>query len=411
MRLPPFLCHSFATTFNPISQPSPKNIHPLPRTRGLVAKSPLALVVRIDMEVTTPPSRSKRSRVRRESIEDETPRPSRRRASKVESYAEESSDEDNIFVAPGPGALLDEVESQVAEEEEVRCVCGATKEDEGRRWVQCDRCDVWLHMDCMKLSPSEAREKDVLCNECSPYPGLGAAMSPAEQPGLPVRSASMNVTTTARRSKGERFNALSYYKHTNDFSVKGALKRVTFSPDSKHASENEDEDPDAYNPSNEEGSDGDDEEDYPREIDKVDYRNKFDDEDYANEFDDEDGSPLFVSPSPTPSTDLNGVQLAKRPRPPGVTDLGERIVQRWIAGGYAAEIDAENNAVDWGSDVSEIDIPEMSEGLDLMEKIAEQDLLIFSLKKKLEKRGERIASLKQQVMDLERENAMLKGME
>jgi hypothetical protein len=126
---------------------------------------------------------------------------------------------------------------------------------------------------------------------------------------------------------------------------------------------------------------------------------------------DKEDSTLFLSPSPGPNDISNGVKFAKHPRPPGVTDLGERIIREWIAGGYAAEIDAENNAVDWGSDVSEIDIPDMSEGANLLEKLAEQDRLIFSMKKRLERRGERIAGLKQQVKDLERENGMLKGLE
>jgi hypothetical protein len=243
------------------------------------------------------------------------------------------------------------------------------------------------------MSASEAKKKNVLCNQCSPYGAVGASVSPAEQPGLPVRTTSNNTNPKAGRSKGKILDVLSYYPRNNDFSVKRSTKRVTFSPDAKPASDSEDDDQDAYTPSNEEASDGDEEEDYP------------------NDFDEDEGPTLFLSPSPAPSNASNEIKLAKRPRPPGVTDLGERIVQKWIAGGYAAEIDAEDNAVDWGSDVSEVDIPDMSEGDDLLAKLAEQDRLIFSMKKRLEQRGERIKSLKQQVKDLERENWMLKGVE
>lgn len=353
------------------------------------------------MDVTSPPGRSKKARAREGSIEEGDLRwSSRRSATRVGTYAESSDDEeDNITVGPYPGALLNEVESEVAEESEteIRCVCGETEDDSERGFVACDTCGVWQHVDCVEYSEDEdeAPEKKFYCDRCSPYGAIGATMSATKQPGLPVRSASQNITPKPSVPKGKTFNASSYYPN-HDLSVKKSAKRVTFSPDSKAAPDSENDDPDNYVPSEDEVADGDDE------------------EDYANDFDD-NGSTLFISqsqsPSPSPNDTSIGFELAKHPRPPGVTDLGERIVRHWIAGGYAADIDAEYNEVEWGSDVSDIDIPDMSEGENLLEKIAEQDRLIFSFKKKLEKRGERIVSLKQQVHDLERENSMLKGME
>lgn len=53
-----------------------------------------------------------------------------------------------------------------AEEEDViRCICGMFR-DEGLM-IQCERCLVWQHCDCVK---ADTKAEKYLCERCSPRP-------------------------------------------------------------------------------------------------------------------------------------------------------------------------------------------------------------------------------------------------
>lgn len=328
----------------------------------------------------------------------------RRRAVTPINYGEQSDDsEDNIHV--GSSTLLDKVDagsepSDDESEADIRCVCqgtSVTEKETGRAFIQCDNCGVWQHMKCVGLPDDQyAAPETWYCKLCRPDNAAAPAMSPSSGGGMPVRSALASPNpTNGRVGSRKSFDPLSYYNRPRDLSVKDSSRRVSFSSEAKAPSDEDDED--GYHPPSED-SDGEE-----------------DGDDYVRELNDEE-STLFVqqheSMSPTPSAHSeNGEQfeLAKIPRKPDVTDLGQSIVRTWISGSYAEEIDASFANAGASSDTSSVDIPDMSEGVDLLEKLAEQDRVIFGLKKKLERRGGRIARLKREVEGLRRENALLKG--
>lgn len=345
------------------------------------------------MSAVTPPSNSRRRRTGLlvESSSEESIRSSRRVVPRVQSYAE-SEGSDNINV--GSSAPRDEVDSELSDgkaEGTVRCGCGQEEDDGERAFICCDRCGIWQHMECNGLDEDQdVKSMRWLCNECGPYAAVGAAMSPPQQTSSPPAA-------KGRPSKQKTLNVRSYYISSRDLSVKKPRNRVSFSSSAKPASsaeeeeEEEDDDDDGYEPSIEEISDGEDGDGYPGDLDEDDDRS-------------------LLNRTPTPANKASGkFTIAKTPRASGVTDLGEDIVRTWINGGYNAEIHNPTTEGDEGSDVSAIDIPDMSEGENLLVKLAEQDRLIFGMKARLERRGSRIGKLKREVRELRSENALLRG--
>ncbi|KAL2257262.1 hypothetical protein VTK26DRAFT_417 [Humicola hyalothermophila] len=62
-------------------------------------------------------------------------------------------------------------EPEEPEEEIIRCVCGATEQDEdsGEPWIACDQCGAWQHNICMGMSQySEDLPKEYFCEICRP---------------------------------------------------------------------------------------------------------------------------------------------------------------------------------------------------------------------------------------------------
>jgi len=62
-------------------------------------------------------------------------------------------------------------EPEEPEEEVIRCVCGATEQDEdsGEPWIACDQCGAWQHNICMGMSQySEDLPKEYFCELCRP---------------------------------------------------------------------------------------------------------------------------------------------------------------------------------------------------------------------------------------------------
>lgn len=58
------------------------------------------------------------------------------------------------------------------EEEIIRCVCGATEQDEdsGEPWIACEQCSAWQHNVCMGVSrfQEDLKDMDYWCEKCRP---------------------------------------------------------------------------------------------------------------------------------------------------------------------------------------------------------------------------------------------------
>jgi hypothetical protein len=354
-----------------------------------------------------------------------------RQTSKLAIYAEddtESEGSDRINV--GSSSLLENVDSEVSNDnDQIRCKCKHNVDDQDRAYVCCDGCGFWSHMECYGVDQEEDEEdvrgKDFLCQYCKDRSEGGDVVELSDNVRLPIRKTTNNPGSADSHKGGRKsFDVRSYYPSGGDLSVKKP-KRVSFDVFAKPPSPEGDGDEDGYRPpSDEAGSEFDEE---------ADDRNEFhDDEEEEEEGEEEDENSLFVkqprrqrllyqkssipieattpweiglqSPTPTGTAWNCGAEdfeLAKTPRAPGVTDLGEDAVRRWIGGGYDAELDTSRR--DHGSDTESIEVPDMSEGENLLQKLAAQDRLIFTLKKKLEQRGGRIGKLKQEVQVLRSE--------
>jgi hypothetical protein len=68
-------------------------------------------------------------------------------------------------------AQVQEKEQSQDPEEVIRCVCGATEQDEdsGEAWISCETCFVWQHNVCVGVSSYEDEIPDhYWCEECKP---------------------------------------------------------------------------------------------------------------------------------------------------------------------------------------------------------------------------------------------------
>ncbi|KAK4179138.1 SPOC domain-containing protein [Triangularia setosa] len=77
-------------------------------------------------------------------------------------------------------------EPEEPEEEIIRCVCGATEQDEdsGEAWIACDTCTAWQHNICMGVSQfAEDIPKNYFCEQCKPenHKELLASMARGEK--------------------------------------------------------------------------------------------------------------------------------------------------------------------------------------------------------------------------------------
>lgn len=68
-------------------------------------------------------------------------------------------------------AQVQEKEQSQDPEEVIRCVCGATEQDEdsGEAWISCETCFVWQHNVCVGVSSYEDEiPENYWCEECKP---------------------------------------------------------------------------------------------------------------------------------------------------------------------------------------------------------------------------------------------------
>lgn len=78
-------------------------------------------------------------------------------------------------------------QEEEAEDEIIRCVCGATEQDSDSEepWIACDRCGAWQHNVCMGMSVfTEDLPKHYYCEQCAPqdHKMLLTAMEEGKQP-------------------------------------------------------------------------------------------------------------------------------------------------------------------------------------------------------------------------------------
>jgi hypothetical protein len=66
----------------------------------------------------------------------------------------------------------DNEQEETEPEEVIRCVCGATEQDDdsGEAWIMCDTCSVWQHNVCMGVSSFDDEIPDhYWCEQCRPH--------------------------------------------------------------------------------------------------------------------------------------------------------------------------------------------------------------------------------------------------
>ncbi|KAK0710100.1 hypothetical protein B0T26DRAFT_743292 [Lasiosphaeria miniovina] len=102
-------------------------------------------------------------------------------------------------------------EPEEPEEEVIRCVCGATEQDEdsGEPWIACDQCGAWQHNICMGMSQySEDLPKDYFCEICRPesHKELLAGMARGERP-WEARRRAYEEEKTEKKKKGPKKGA------------------------------------------------------------------------------------------------------------------------------------------------------------------------------------------------------------
>ena len=106
----------------------------------------------------------------------------------------------------GKAKKADATAEPEAEDEEdfVRCVCGATEEDDDEviSWVQCDKCNVWQHTDCIGMSTTDFEERGYFCEQCRPqdHKELLAKIKRGERPWDEVKQ----KREDAKKKKGKR---------------------------------------------------------------------------------------------------------------------------------------------------------------------------------------------------------------
>lgn len=87
----------------------------------------------------------------------------------------------------GKGGKAVSSEPDEADEEDaiIRCICGATEDDEGLMMIVCDKCEAWQHNLCMDVTEVEDELlNEYYCEQCAPdkHVELLAAIDRGEKP-------------------------------------------------------------------------------------------------------------------------------------------------------------------------------------------------------------------------------------
>jgi hypothetical protein len=88
----------------------------------------------------------------------------------------------------------------------IRCVCGATADDEGWPMICCDRCEAWQHNLCMGISErDEELPEKYYCEVCKPaaHRELLGAMKRGERPWAARKAERIEEERRKRQKKGK----------------------------------------------------------------------------------------------------------------------------------------------------------------------------------------------------------------
>ncbi|OAA69666.1 hypothetical protein ISF_02936 [Cordyceps fumosorosea ARSEF 2679] len=111
----------------------------------------------------------------------------------------------------------DEAEQSQEPEEIIRCVCGATEQDEdsGEAWISCETCYAWQHNVCVGVSSYEDEIPEYYwCEQCRPqdHKELLDGIAKGEEPWIARRKAHEEEVASRKRRGGRKPKA----KRTSD---------------------------------------------------------------------------------------------------------------------------------------------------------------------------------------------------
>ncbi|RPA96698.1 hypothetical protein L873DRAFT_1588730, partial [Choiromyces venosus 120613-1] len=96
-----------------------------------------------------------------------------------------STAKSRVTPPPQSESPKNESEEKDGSDDIIRCVCGATEEDEDddRMMIQCEGCDAWQHTMCMGIAKKHI-PKVYFCEVCSPelHKPLLAQIEKGEKP-------------------------------------------------------------------------------------------------------------------------------------------------------------------------------------------------------------------------------------
>lgn len=103
----------------------------------------------------------------------------------------------------------DEEEQSQEPEEVIRCVCGATEQDEdsGEAWISCETCYAWQHNVCVGVSSYEDEIPEYYwCEQCRPqdHKELLDGIAKGEQPWIARRKAHEEEVASKKRRGGRK---------------------------------------------------------------------------------------------------------------------------------------------------------------------------------------------------------------
>ncbi|KAK4147338.1 SPOC domain-containing protein [Dichotomopilus funicola] len=128
-------------------------------------------------------------------------------------------------------------EPEEPEEEVIRCVCGATEQDEdsGEPWIACDQCGAWQHNICMGMSQyTEDLPKEYFCELCRPenHKELLSGVAKGEKP-WETRRKVYEEEKAEKKKKGPKKGK----KRTSDLREDAASQKSKQSPPPPPSSE------------------------------------------------------------------------------------------------------------------------------------------------------------------------------
>ncbi|KAI1141479.1 hypothetical protein F5Y05DRAFT_262393 [Hypoxylon sp. FL0543] len=149
----------------------------------------------------------------------------------------------------GTKKVVEKDEKQDDEDEVIRCICGATTQDDddtNEPWIACNTCGAWQHNVCMGMSVfEEDLPKEYFCEQCAPaeHKSTLEAMKRGEKPWEDRRhkhNEEKKRKKGGRKSKGKR---ISDPKERASPSIANAKAKASPTPDIKHESNAAESDP------------------------------------------------------------------------------------------------------------------------------------------------------------------------